>query len=119
MGCSSTSSKKNFIKNVIWIDENIYDKENMDYSLALRLKYELFFEFTDIKEAFQKLYINDFLIKIMIVSGKLWGRYLSFFKENLNKIIGVPYTIVFTSENYKEILLSKKNDKEKICHMIP
>ena len=39
------------------------------------------------------------------------GKISKSFKNEINKIYNIPYTIIFASENYKEILLQKKQDK--------
>jgi hypothetical protein len=50
----------------------------------------------------------------VIISGKLFGRYIEKLKVNINKIINIPYTYIFTSLYFKEILLNKSPDKEHI-----
>ena len=109
MGCSNPAYK-DFIKKVIWIDENIYDKENKEYMEKLKKKFKLFSGYTSLEEGFKNFYSNDFILIVTIVSGKFWGRYFSLLKEKINQILNIPYTIIFTSENYKEILLQKKKD---------
>ena len=57
---------------------------------------------------------NDFKIVIVILSGRLFGRYIKKIKDNINKIINIPYTYIFTSSNYKNVLLNLIVDKEHI-----
>lgn len=111
MGCTQMLPK-NVINKVIWIDENIEEiGENLEYKEKLSKKFKFFEGFSILDICFKKLCSNDFDFIVTIVSGKLWGRYLSLLKNEINKIYNMPYTIIFTSENYKEILLQKKQDK--------
>ena len=57
---------------------------------------------------------NDFKIIIVILSGRLFGRYIRKIKDNINKIINIPYTYIFTSSNYKKVLLNLIDEKEHI-----
>jgi len=50
---------------------------------------------------------------LVIVSGRLSGRYIRKIKENINKIINIPYTFIFTSSNFKSVLLGIIPDKEQ------
>ena len=71
--------------------------------------------FQSLDEGFDNFYINDnqrFKIIIVIVSGKLFGRYVKKLKDNVNKIINIPYTFIFTSNNFKNILLNQLYDKD-------
>ena len=57
---------------------------------------------------------NEFKIVFVVVSGRLFGRYIRKLKENINKIINIPYAYVFTSSNFRKELLQQENDKEHI-----
>ena len=124
MGCTSVpleiteKDKKleNYTKRVIWIDENIYNNQNEIYVELLKQKYNIFVEFTNLEDAFVAFYSNKFFIIITIISGKLWGRYLSYFKQSLNKIVDIPYTIIFTSDQFKDVLLNKKDPKREMSY---
>ena len=107
--CSSIPN----IKNIIWIDENINSEENKKYVSELKKNCCFFSGYINIEEGLNKLYSNEFILIVTIVSGKLWGKYLRLFKKNINKIINIPYTFIFTSNNYKDILLQKKPDENK------
>jgi len=47
----------------------------------------------------------------VVVSGRLFGRYIKKLKDNINKIINIPYTYIFTSINFKKLLLNQIFDK--------
>ena len=59
-------------------------------------------------------YSKTFNLIFTIVSGKLWGRFLQLFMANINKIINIPYVIIFTSQRFQDILLENKIDDEHI-----
>ena len=98
----------------IWFDENIQNKENKRYFKQLKSIFKKSSKYQLLDEGFDKLYKreneNDFVIIISIVSGKLFGRYIQKIKDNINKIINIPYTFIFTSTNYKKILLNEIPD---------
>ena len=98
----------------IWFDENIQNKENKRYFKQLKSIFKKSSKYQLLDEGFDKLYKreneNDFVIIIAIVSGKLFGRYIQKIKDNINKIINIPYTFIFTSTNYKKILLNEIPD---------
>ena len=47
---------------------------------------------------------NEIRIIFVIISGRLFSRYIKKIKENINKIINIPYTNIFTSNYFKPIL---------------
>ena len=111
MGCSNAIPSIS-VKNVLWFDENINDEDNFEYLEKMKKKFVSVKGYTNIEEGFKNYYVNDFSLIVTIVSGRLWGRYLSFFKKKINQILNIPYTIIFTSEDYKSILYKIKSDKE-------
>ena len=111
MGCSNAIPSIS-VKNVLWFDENINDEDNFEYLEKMKKKFVSVKGYTNIEEGFENYYVNDFSLIVTIVSGRLWGRYLSFFKKKINQILNIPYTIIFTSEDYKSILYKIKSDKE-------
>ena len=100
---------------VAWIDENIDNDENQSYLKELKSKY-VCKGFNSLDEAFNCFYSiskeekNNFRLIFVIVSGKFFGRYIKKLKENINEIINIPYTYIFTSNNYKKILLNLEPD---------
>ena len=114
MGALSLSS---ITKKVIWLDENINNEENQ---LLFNKLQKIFINskgFQLLDEGFETFYKKNtkgFKIIFVIVSGKLFGKYVQKIKENINKIINIPYTYIFTSNNFKQILLDQLIDKEHI-----
>ena len=50
----------------------------------------------------------------MIVSGKFFSNYIQKIKVNINRIINIPYTYIFTSTYFKNMLLKKIQDEQHI-----
>ena len=103
--------------DTIWFDESIDNEENQEY-LELLNSISNCKGCKSLDEGFNEFYSNEngneFKIIFVIVSGRLFGRYVQKLKENINKIINIPYTYVFTSSFFREILLQKEPDKEHI-----
>ena len=116
MGAGSDSNNI----NVLWFDEYINDEENQDYLKELKKTYKNIKEYQSLDKGFYNFYqsnyekADDFNIIFVIVSGRLFGRYIKKLKENINKIINIPYTYIFTSMNFKSVLLNETPDKEHI-----
>ena len=120
MGCDSnmieviTYAKKNSHIDAIWFDENINNSENKSYIEKIKPHLNSFSAYDNLEEGFSNFYSKTFNLIFTIVSGKLWGRFLQLFMENINKIINIPYVIIFTSQRFKDILLQNKIDDEHI-----
>ena len=101
---------------IIWFDENVYSNENKKYLIQLKSLFHYTKEYQFLNEGFENFYgkSQQFQIIIVIISGKLFGRYIKKIKENINKIINIPYTYIFTSNNFKNVLLQEIIDKEHI-----
>ena len=116
------SLKNNTNIKIIWFDEQIKNEENQDYFIDLKSNFKTF-RYIEQYEGFENFYIknlentndinnqeneNEFKIILVIVSGRLFGRYIKKLQDNLNKIINIPYTFIFTSYNFKNVLLKKE-----------
>ena len=97
---------------IIWFDENIKNEENKSYFNKLQDNFNYFYGYQSLDEGFKKLYNLEFSTIFIIVSGRLFGRYIRKIKENIHKIINLPYTYIFTSPNFKRALLKQIHDKE-------
>ena len=113
-GCDRNNLK------IIWFDENIKEDENQEYLNKLKIAYHNIEGYKSLNDGFVNFYksndknANDFRTIITIVSGRLFGRYIKKLKENINKIVNIPYTYIFTSIHYREVLLNKSLDDEHI-----
>ena len=100
--------------NVVWFDENIKTNENIIFIEAIKPFLNSISIYDNFEKGFGIYCSNSFSLIFTIVNGKLWGRYLQFFMKNINKIINIPFVIIFTSESFKKILLKKMPDEEHI-----
>ena len=92
----------------IWIDPNIDNTENIEYSEELKLispllKVELFKE---IDPAIKYMKTVEFDQTKVIISGKLYYEFVKKFKENIRDMCVAPKIIIFTMDKEKFI---KKN----------
>ena len=107
--------KNNDIK-VIWFDEKIGNEENQKYLKTLKSYFYNVNTYLIFDEGFENFYAkkigNEFIIVFVIVSGRLFGRYVKKLQEKLNRIVNIPYTYIFTSNNFKKLLLKQISDNE-------
>ena len=107
MGINSIKKNKNY--DYIWIDKNINNSENNEYSKLLSKSYSNISFFNNIKDAMKHLEKIKFNLTYIIISGSLFIDYISELKNIENKISTSPRVIIFTSESTKEKI---KNMKE-------
>lgn len=101
MGANSNNNIK-----LVWFDENINIGQNEKYLKQLKCLTNQTKEYKLLDEGFENFYGKDkeytFRIVIVIVSGRLFGRYIKKIKDNINKIVNIPYTYIFTSYYLKK-----------------
>ena len=85
----------------IWIDSNIKNKENSDYSRELESKYPNIAFFENIKDALIYFRKIKFSLTFIIVSGSLFPEFICTLKNVENKILTGPKILIFTSETTK------------------
>lgn len=100
--------------DIIWFDENINNAFNTKIIILLKKSVNSLLIYDNLEEGFTNYYSNAFSPIFTIVSGKLWGRYLLFLKKNMNKIINIPYVVIFTSKRFHKILVQENPDEEYI-----
>ena len=100
------TEKKGF---VIWIDPELDDEENITYAKELiamaNFKVKLFKKVYDAINFIRTIKFEETKI---IISGKLYSKFIQNFKENLKDMCVSPKIIVFTNNEY----LFVKNDME-------
>ena len=104
-------------QSLLWFDENVFNEENKIYFDKLRTIFINIKGFQSLDKGFENFYQcknKNYQIILVIVSGKLFGKFIKKLKDNLNNIINIPYTFIFTSTDYKNILLNSDNNKENI-----
>ena len=94
----------------IWIDPNIDNTENIEYSEELKLispllKVELFKE---IDPAIKYMKTVEFDQTKVIISGKLYYEFVKKFKENIRDMCVAPKIIIFTMDKEKFIKKNKE-----------
>ncbi len=116
MGCSAANIKNDCLDiNILWFDENINNNANQLYFNQMKKLFKNVKGYNDIlDEGFEIFYKNNFEIIYVIVSGRLFTKYIKKINSNLNRIINLPYTYIFTSSNFKKILLKELPDTKHI-----
>ena len=118
MGLSCVKDKSvTYPQSLLWFDENVFNEENKIYFDKLRTIFINIKGFQSLDKGFENFYQcknKNYQIILVIVSGKFFGKFIKKLKDNLNNIINIPYTFIFTSTDYKNILLNSDNDKENI-----
>ena len=99
MGSSSDQKEESY--DYIWIDSNINNEENSEYSKELRKKYPKIALFTKVEEALNFFKQIKFRITFIIISGSLFPDFISKLKGIIHGISSVPKIIIFTSETTK------------------
>ena len=107
-------AKRNNNINLVWFDENINYSENQSYIKKIKPFLHSCLTYNNLEEGFTNFYSTNFTLIFTIVSGKLWERYLQLLMKNINKTIIILYTTIFTSNNFKEILLQNKPDEKHL-----
>ena len=95
---------------VIWIDPNIDNKENQQYSKRLK-SISNFKGYKNIHDALEYLKTIKFEETKIILSGKLYIDFIKKFKSILQDIYVIPKIIIFTS-NKEKFINYNKNNKE-------
>jgi hypothetical protein len=99
---TNISNAINEVKNeeyfYIWIDSNINNSENSQYSSYLIKKYPNMAFFTKVRDAIEYLINIKFHITYIIVSGSLFAEFKKKLDKIINEIYTVPKIIIFTSE---------------------
>ena len=99
MGCDAIPNEQ--IYDYIWIDSNINNTENYEYSRDLLTKYRNTKLFSEIEEAIVFFIQIKFRIAFIIISGSLFPEFITKLKGIINEITVVPKIIIFTSESTK------------------
>ena len=90
------------MSNIIWIDENIYNKENIEYAKELeKIGYKNIRLFQKVSDAFDCIGKIQFEEIKIIISGKLFSDFINTFKANIIKMCLVPKIIIFTKNKTK------------------
>ena len=95
--------------NIIWFDENYDNKENIKYLNELKKYHNLTTTcFKEIEKGIEFIKKIKFVETNIIISGKLYRKFINKFKKVLKEIYIIPKIIIFTKDE-NEFL---KNNKE-------
>ena len=85
-------------ENIIWIDENIENRENKEYSKLLEESRLLKKKCTKVEEAIEELKKISFKEVKIIIAGILYQKFVESFKQNIKDMKVAPKIIVFTMD---------------------
>ena len=92
--------------NIIWLDANVNNNENQNYLKNNKDKLEEFkiFTYLETENAIKKLKEIKFTNTYVIVSGRLYDKFIQEYMNNLNKFNVVAKIIIFTGsvEGFKK-----------------
>ena len=87
------------IINVIWLDENYDNQENIGYINELKEYHNLKIKcFKQIEEGINYIKNIEFEETNIIINGKLYGKFIEKFKEEINDIYIIPKIIIFAKD---------------------
>ena len=100
------------IKEVIWIDKNIFNNENQGYKKIMETKYGLYVhEYNDAQKGIEAIKDTETYSPIFIItSGSIYPEFYKFFKDAVTYIKNLPVQIIFTSSR-ENFLKQHKNDE--------
>ena len=109
----TTATSTSNIIYIIWIDLNIYKKENSYYLKELKqIKNTIIYCFIGVMDALRFIKNIKFSETNIIISGSLYTEFIEIFKENITDIFIIPKIIIFTSSKERFIENNKNyNDK--------
>lgn len=97
------------ISNIIWIDPNVDNEENRGYLKDLQsYNYFKIKCFKNIDEAINIIKKIEFEETYIILSGRLYIKFIEKFKENLKDVYIIPKIIIFTENKDKFIEYNKE-----------
>ena len=97
------------ISNIIWIDSNVDNEENRGYLKDLQsYNYFKIKCFKNIDEAINIIKKIEFEETYIILSGRLYIKFIEKFKENLKDVYIIPKIIIFTENKDKFIEYNKE-----------
>ena len=104
--------KNQEIKEVIWIDKNVFNEENQGYKQIMENLYGLKVRvFNDSKSGIEAIKETETYSPIFILtSGSIYPEFYRFFKNAVTYIKNLPVQIIFTS-NTDSFLAEHENDE--------
>ena len=106
------NSANNYIKQIIWLDDNINSEENQKYLKILKNNFNSVLALKEEHELFNIMEKFKFNAFILITNGKNFPKYMNYLLNN--SIYDIPISIIFTKS--EEYLKNKLEYKEFIGH---
>ena len=106
---------ENIKKILLWIDPDIFGEENKSYLEKIKNNFNYFiniYPFKNVEDGIKKLKEIKFIPTILILSGRLYPKFILFYKYNLKDFNVILETIIFTSS--KDNYLNKNKDNLEI-----
>ena len=144
MNIQVEKSTQNSQPSIIWVDRNVFSKENKnfmnqlgynwnskpsknnsDYNVSLSqcqikntndntIYNPYLYAYTRVDEAINHIKAMRFSLSIIIVSGSYFFDFVNEFQKNINDIYIIPKIIVFTSQTKKNSLLNEIKNNKNI-----
>jgi hypothetical protein len=102
------------IKTIIWIDEKIKNDENQIYLKLMKDKFKIFniYGCDTLQEGINQLLKIKYELVFVCTSGRLYQSYLQKLKEITDDLFCLPISIIFTSPNFKQVLIGLKENED-------
>jgi len=102
------------IKNIIWIDQKINNYENSVYLKLMKDKFQniKIFSCETLEDGIKILLSIKFELVFVCTSGRLYQDYLKRLKEITNDLNCLPISVIFTSNEYKQVLIGLKKNED-------
>ena len=124
MGLENSKNVKNnnykiyetIYQTIYWIDKDINNIENKNHQQHFKKELNLFQikAYDNIEDFIEEIKLIKFKIIFVIIAGNLYGDYFLELKELKNDMTNILLSIIFTSTDFKKILLNEEPNKYNI-----
>ena len=103
-------------QTIYWIDKDINNIENKNHQQHFKKELNLFQikAYDNIEDFIEEIKLIKFKIIFVIIAGNLYGDYFLELKELKNDMTNILLSIIFTSTDFKKILLNEEPNKYNI-----
>ena len=94
---------ENIKKNLFWIDPNVFGTHNESVLNKIKSSFNYFnniYLYKNLNDALKKLKKIKLIPTILIISGKLYPKFILFYSNNLKDFNVILETIIFTSYTF-------------------
>ena len=102
------------IKTIIWIDQKISNYENQVYFKLMQEKFKNvnIIACETLEDGIENLLKIKYELVFVCTSGRLYQDYLKKLKEITNDLYCLPISVIFTSNEYKQVLVGLKKNED-------